>query len=167
MNIYYRKKIYTVAFSLFFFMVFVLGLYVIYYKGNLLEGIIPIITSPILAYIYFKMANEVIITTDAFIKKITFKKEEVCNWEWIRAIKTRKYYSPYYACYTYIYWSRNGENQKEYQIVGDNKGNEQNGELVIKSHFSNYKQLLNYIVSKTKDIEIDDTTRKIIEKVKK
>ena len=167
MNTYYLKKRYSIGFALLFVLAFILGVYFIFYKNDFWEGIYPIIISPILLYLDFKIATEVvIITTAESIKKKTVKKEEVCNWEWIRAIKTKEYYYPSYICYISIYWSKVNEQQQKYQLIDGNKNNDQKGVLIITSFFSNYKQIVTYVVSKTKDIEIDETTRKIIEKVK-
>ena len=168
MNIYYMKKRYTISFAILSVLGFFAGLYYLLLQNDFWMGILLIIVSPALLYFYFRMTAEyAIITTDEFIKKKTFKKEEICNWEWIRSIKTKKYYYPYYVCYTYINWSINNEQRQEYSSVPGKKSNKQDGELVIESRFSDYKQILAFIVSKTKGIDIDETTRKIIEEVKK
>jgi hypothetical protein len=55
------------------------------------------------------------------------------------------------------------KNKEQIKKLIDSK---QIGSIIISSHFTEYEQILAQIVSKTKDIEIDETTRKIIEKVK-
>jgi hypothetical protein len=164
-NTYHIKKIYKIGPALLFTLGAVAGVYAFLFTRHFWEGVVLAVISPILIYVFLRAVTKVsIFTTIDFIKKKTPIKEEICNWEWIRAIKTIKYYFPSYTCYTLIYWSKKDGHQQKKPLIGENINSEQNGVLVIESYISNYKHIIAYVVSKAKDIEIDQATRKIIEK---
>jgi hypothetical protein len=166
MSTYYPKKRYAVGFALLFSLCLWAGLDYLFIKNDFGKGILLIICSLILIYSVFKIATEcIIIITDEFIKIKTFKKEEMCNWGWIRSIRTKKYSYPNSVYYTYINWSKIIEHQQEYLSMGGNEKDKKKGELVIASYYSHYEQIIADIVLKTKCIDIDETTRKIVEKV--
>jgi hypothetical protein len=165
-NTYYIKKIYPTGLALLFISCVVGGLYSIFVINHFWYGMLLLIGSPIFIFGIYEKTKEAIIITDEFIKIKTFKDEEIGNWEWIYEIKSKKYGFPYNVCYTCIYWSKINAQKQQYPSGSGNDSGDQKGKLVISSRFANYERIVAYIVAKKKDIKIDKTTRKIIEKGK-
>jgi hypothetical protein len=165
MNIYYIKKIWPIGLALLFMTGIFVGINDLFFTDHSLRGTYLVIASLMFIYLIYKITKEAVIITDEFIKIKTLKDEEMCNWEWIYEIKSERYGFPHNVSYTCIYWSKIND-QQEYPSGGSNNSSEQKGKLVINSRFANYEHIVAYIVAKKKDVKIDKTTRKIIEKVK-
>jgi hypothetical protein len=171
MQTYYQKRKYLIGFTLLFTISLIAGVYEIFSEFYL--GIQITILSLILIYIFTQAKPKITIDENQIYKKV-FNKEEIYNWEWIYAIKTEKSTTTGYYT-THVYWVKSNDEQLKSTLLQVNKNKEQIkklidskqiGSIIISSHFTEYEQILAQIVSKTKDIEIDETTRKIIEKVK-
>jgi hypothetical protein len=166
MNIYYIKKIWPIGLALLFMTGIFVGINDLFFTNHSLRGTYLVTASLIFIYLIYKITKEAVIITDEFIKIKKFRDEEICKWEWIYEIKSKKYGFPYNVCYTCIYWSKNNTQQQQYPSDSGNDSSDPKGKLVINSRFANYEHIVACVVAKKKDIKIDKTTRKIIEKVK-
>lgn len=178
MQYYYFKRIFFLGAFLFCILVFGAGLAGIINDSHDWLSYLTVICSLILGYVFGKARTiPNIIIDENSLSKRTFDSsfsnvETRCEWEWIYSIIT----SSEDHC-TYIDWTKikdkqtldillakklTAEQKKKYQWLVKNK---QIGRICISSFLSGYEQIVAYVVSKTKDIQIDETTRKIIEKV--
>jgi hypothetical protein len=178
MKYYYLKRRYSTGFFLFCILCFCAGLAGIINKFHIWLSYITVIISPIVIYYFWKTRTlPSIVIDDNYLRQRKFNVrfnvvETICEWEWIYSITTNSE-----AHCTYIDWTKikdkqtldilfakkltDEQKQKYRQLVKNN----QIGRICISTFLSEYEQIITHIVSKMKDIEIDETTSKIIEKV--
>lgn len=179
MQCYYFKRSFFLGAFLFCILVFGAGLAGII--NNFHDGLsyLTVICSLIFGYVFGKVRTipNIIIDENSFSKR-TFDSlfsnvETTCEWEWIYSIVT----SPEEHC-TYVDWTKikdeqtldillakkmtDEQKQKYKQLIKE----KQIGRICISSFLSGYEQIIAHIVSKKRDIMLDENTKKVIEKVK-
>lgn len=95
------------------------------------------------------------------VKKIIIRKDELCKWEWIYSITTKKD-NTLGGYFTLIHWTRYDRSKLEEYLSKSNKCNENIGNILIESRIDGYKQLLKEIIERCHNAIVDENTANLL-----
>lgn len=156
MTVYRYSKKYTIGIVLFFSIGAAMGIQMML-AGRIEGGLLLAIS--VVLMIIFGSVRARFITTERGLKKVVFRKEEACEWEWVSEITTEKSTTTG-GYYTVVHWGLISGGESEH--CSSNGPREYGGNMVITSHVAGYQRLLKEIVDRSVNVKIDETTSKLV-----